>query len=155
MKTIPREQLLLSCALVLSAGALLFGSVRSQQRQTLTADIGRRATPQAEERDALQRLSLELTKHPEAKSIQIRAGRDPWRQATMGFIRVDQCGRKNILWMDNRFSSAAFKPNAGVGIRETVTISEEPIHAAAHHLSTYSDANRYDDQLREARAAGR
>ena len=150
MKTTLKARTLLFCALVTLMGGL-FLYVRQPQSGTVTVDIGPCSTQQIEERAALKRLSLELIKHPEAKSVCILAGRSPWRQGVMGFARVSRHGQKNIFWMDNRFTSSTFDPKSGQGIHATVLLSEEAIHAAARHSATFMEVNRYDERLRAER----
>lgn len=148
MKTNSRKRVALLCTPVLLVGVLLLGYVKYQQSQTLIIDIGPYKSQKAEEIAAVQRLSLELTKYPEVKSVRILAGPSQWRQGVMGFARSSRNGQKNIFWIDNRFSSAAFNVNSGTGIRAEVLVSEEPIHEAAHHLSTFDGVDYYNAQLR-------
>jgi hypothetical protein len=149
MKTDMKKRILSLCALAAFACILYLVYVKIQQRQIVTIDIGRYTSPQAEEKAALHRLSVELIKHPEAKSIQIVAGPSPWRQGIMGFTRINQDGNQNIFWMDNRFFSAVFDPKLHIGIHATVLSSEEPIHEAASHLATFQDVTDYDEQLKK------
>lgn len=152
MRTIWKKRKgLLFCTLAMLLGALALGYAREQQLATVTVDIGPFPTQQAEERAALQRLSLELTRHPEAKSVRIVAGPSRWRQGVMGFARISRYGQKNIFWMDTRFSSPVI--NLKAGIQATVTVSEEPIHMAARHSATFNDAEQYDEQLRSSKTA--
>ncbi len=149
MKTTLKTMLLFWALFAFGGGLFLYAGER--QPETVTVDIGPYATQQAEERAALQRLSLELTRHPEAQSVRILAGYSPWRRGVMGFARVSRYGQRNVFWMDNRFTSAAFDPKSGQGIHATVIFSEEPIHAAAHHSATFMEVDRYDERLRAER----
>ena len=142
---------LMFCTLALLVGVLAIGYARQQQLATVTVDIGPFPTQQGEERAALKRLSLELTRHPEARSVRIVAGPSRWRQGVMGFARLSHYGQKNVFWMDTRFSGPVISLKAG--IQATVTVSEEPIHMAAHHLATFNDAEQYDEQLRSSKTA--
>ena len=148
MKINSRNQFALFCTLVLLLGTSFFAYVKYQQSQTLIIDIGSQKSQQAEERAAVQRLSVELTKHPGVRSVRILAGPARWRQGVLGFVRINQYKQKNVLWMDNRFSSAGYDVKSGTGIRAEVLASEEPIHEAAHHLSTFNNVNYYNEQLR-------
>ena len=148
MKKDSRNRVALFCILGLLVVALLLGYVRYRQSQTLVVDVGPYKSQQVEEKAAVQRLSLELTRHPEVNSIRIVASPSPWRQGVMGFIRNGQGVQKNIFWMDDRFSSAAFDVKSRIGIHAEILVSEEPIHEAANHLATFDDVNYYNEQLR-------
>ncbi len=148
MKTPPKKGAMLVGVAALLAGAVLFGYMKYQQMQVLIVNIGSYKSQQAEEIAAIQRLSMELTKHPEVKSVRILAGDSRWHQGVMGFVRSNRDGQKNIFWMDNRFSSAAFNVRSGVGIRAEVLVSEEPIHESASRFSTFDDVDYYNEQLR-------
>ena len=143
-----RERAILFCILAVTAGTLFLGYAKYHSSQELVVDIGSYKSQQAEERAAVQRLSLELTRHPEMKSIRVVAGPTSWRQGVIGFVRNGRGGQKNIFWMDNRFSSAAFDVRLGTGIHAEILVSEEPIHEAAHHLSTFDDVDYFNEQLR-------
>ncbi len=143
-----RNRTMLFCIMATLVGTLFLGYAKYQSSQKLIVNIGSYESQQAEEKAAVQRLSLELAKHPKVNSIRILVGTAPGSRGVIGFVRKGPGGQKNIFWIDNRSSSAAFNINSGIGIRAEVLVSEEPIHEAAHHLSTFDDVNNYNDQLR-------
>ena len=139
---------MLFCIMAILVGTVFFGYAKYRSSQELVVDIGSYKSQQAEEKAAVQQLSLELARHPEVNFIRILAGTTPWRQDVVGFVRNGRGGQKNIFWLDDRSSNAAFNIKSGTGIRAEVLVSEEPIHKAAHHLSTFDDVNYYNEQLR-------
>ncbi len=143
-----RKRAVLFCSMAVLVGTLFLDYAKYCRLQELVVNIGPYKSQRTEEKAAIRQLSLELTRHPEVNSIRILAGTSPWRQSVTGFVRNGQGKQKNVFWMDNRFSSAAFDVKSGAGIHAEILVSEKPVHEAAHHLSTFDDVDNYNEQLK-------
>ncbi len=116
----------------------------------LTVDIGAYPNLLAEQRASLQRLSRELSQHPEASGVRILAGPSTWRHGVMGYMRAARLPQyKQAFWFDDRFSSPDFGIVKGKfqGISVLILSTEEEIHAVARKNGVAEDVQDYNYQL--------
>ncbi len=164
METKLRKKVLVLTALVLAGGLSILGVLRWRHgrdvlqkqellHQKVTVKIGAYPTLQAEQKASLQRLALELDKHPQANAVRILAGKSPWRQqGVMGFIRVYKPNQTHdVFWYDDRFFTPEISivPGKVQGIHAMQLISEEPIHLAARAGSKADGVFQCDARLRK------